>query len=214
MRDGQFGVQPDPRFFLHRVQNPVKGVFLLFVARTHAHHHIAVHLDEAPVAVPGERRVSRHFGEAFHGFVVEAEVENRVHHPGHGVAGAGTDRHQQGIPAGAELLAHLFLDAGHRRRNVAGKRRRILPFVFVIPGANLGADGEAGRHRQSDGGHFREIGALAAERLAHAGVAVGLPAEYVNELVADDGGSGLPGCEGCSHGIPFEKVHFSAVMTP
>ena len=47
------------------------------------HHHIRIHLDEAAVAVIGETLVVRARGEARHGHIVQAEIENRVHHAGH-----------------------------------------------------------------------------------------------------------------------------------
>ena len=45
--------------------------------------HIAVHLDEAAIAVIGEARIARQGREAFNSLVVEAEVENGIHHAGH-----------------------------------------------------------------------------------------------------------------------------------
>ena len=44
----------------------------------------------------------------------------------------------------------------------------------VEVGADLGGDGEAGRHRQAEIGHFGEVRALAAEQIAHVGLALGL----------------------------------------
>jgi hypothetical protein len=41
---------------------------------------------------------------------------------------------------------------------------RIAPAVGVEIGADLGGDGEAGRHRQAEIGHLGEVGALAAEQ--------------------------------------------------
>ena len=100
----------------------MKRIFFLFVARTYAHDHVAVHLDETAIAVPGESRVARYLGESFHGLVVEAEVENRIHHAGHRVPRPGTNRHEQGIAARAELLAHLFLDSRDRCSDIARER--------------------------------------------------------------------------------------------
>jgi hypothetical protein len=42
--------------------------------------------------------------------VVEAEVEDGVHHAGHRRAGAGADGEEQGIVRIAELRAHVALD--------------------------------------------------------------------------------------------------------
>jgi hypothetical protein len=60
-----------------------------------AEHDVGIHLDEAAIAVPGEARVAGRGGEALDAGVVEAEVEDRVHHAGHGDAGAGADGDEQ-----------------------------------------------------------------------------------------------------------------------
>ena len=59
-----------------------------------------------------------------------------------------------------------------------------LPLLLVIEVAGVGGDGEPGRHRQAGVGHLGEAGALAAERVLHRAVAVGLAvAEEVDELL-------------------------------
>jgi hypothetical protein len=60
-------------------------------------HDRAEHLDEAAVAVEGEAAVRRARLEALDCLVVEAEVEDRVHHPGHRELGAGAYRDQQRV---------------------------------------------------------------------------------------------------------------------
>jgi hypothetical protein len=52
-----------------------------------AEDDVGIHLDEAAIAVPGEAGVAAHCGEALDRAVVEAEVEDGVHHAGHGDAG-------------------------------------------------------------------------------------------------------------------------------
>ena len=85
---------------------------VLVGALLHAEDDVAVHLDEAAVAVPREARVAGLGRQRLDGLVVEAEVEDRVHHAGHRVAGAGADRHQQRVLQVAELLAGLLLERG------------------------------------------------------------------------------------------------------
>ena len=56
-------------------------------------------------------------------------------------------------------------------------RLQFLRIGFVVRveiGADRGRDGEAGRHRQAEIGHLGEVGALAAEQIAHARFAFGL----------------------------------------
>ena len=53
----------------------------------------------------------------------------------------------------------------------------IAALVVVKVGADLGADGKSGGHRQADGSHFGKIGTFAAEQFTHACVTVGLLAK-------------------------------------
>jgi hypothetical protein len=66
-----------------------------------------VHGDEAPVRVVGEALVAGLLGEAFHRVVVEAEVEDRVHHPRHREFRSRSHAHQKGVCRIADPLAHL-----------------------------------------------------------------------------------------------------------
>ena len=49
-----------------------------------SHDDVGEHLDKATVAIPGKARVLRLGDKALNGIVVEAQVEDRVHHAGHG----------------------------------------------------------------------------------------------------------------------------------
>jgi hypothetical protein len=46
--------------------------------------------------------------------------------------------------------------------------------VGIVVGADFGGDGEARRHRETDAGHFGQVGTLAAEQGLHGAVAVSL----------------------------------------
>ena len=56
--------------------------------RLHAEHDIAVHLDKAAVGIIGKAFVARRLGEPGNRVGIEAEIEHRVHHAGHGGARA------------------------------------------------------------------------------------------------------------------------------
>ena len=79
-------------------------------------HDLAEHLHEPAVRVVREALVARLLGEALHRVVVEPEVEDGVHHPGHRERRARTHRHEQRIDGVAEALAHLLLRAPRARR--------------------------------------------------------------------------------------------------
>jgi hypothetical protein len=146
---------------------------LLEGAVVEAEDDVGIHLDEAAIAVPGEARIAGDGGEARDGGIVEAEVEDGVHHPRHRHPGAGADRDEQRIGGVAEALAADALDMGKAFRHLGTEAfGKALPFG-VVAGAHLGGDGEAGRHGQADRRHFGEVGALAAEEVPVARLAVG-----------------------------------------
>jgi len=164
-----------------------------------AEHDAAEHLDEAAVAVPGEAFVAGFLRQAFDGFVVEAEIQHGVHHAGHRDAGAGADGDQQRRGGVAEAVADRVLDPLQRLGDLRLEGLGVGFPVGDVERAKLGRDGEAGRDRQADGGHFRQIGALAAEQVAHVGAAfVAAGAEAVDPLAhaATPSFDALAGCAG------------------
>ena len=130
-------------------------------------HHRAVHLDESTVGVPGEARVVRRLAEAFHGHVVQPQVENGIHHPGHRYPCAGADRDQQRLVLVAELQRLGLLQLIKRLVDLPAQVVRVFALVLVERGADLGGEREAWRDRQADAGHLGQVGALAAEQVAH-----------------------------------------------
>ena len=130
-------------------------------------HDIRIHLDEAAIGIIGETRVAGAVGERLDGHVVEAEIEHRIHHARHRGAGAGAHRDEERICVVAEAAAGEPPDMGERRLDGGGEIGGIGLLVRVEIGADFRRDGEARRHRQAEVGHFGEIGALAAEEVAH-----------------------------------------------
>ena len=49
-----------------------------------AKHNVGIHRYEPAIAVVGKAAVATARRQRFHRLIVEAEVEDRVHHPGHG----------------------------------------------------------------------------------------------------------------------------------
>ncbi len=148
----------------------------LEVMMVDAEHDIGIHRDEAAVAVIGEAAVAGFLRQRLDRLVVEAEIEDRVHHARHGGARPRTHRDEQRIGPVAEGLAGEAADFGERGRHLRFERGRIGFVVGVIVGADLGGDGEAGRHRQPEAGHLGEARALAAQQIAHVCLARGLAA--------------------------------------
>ena len=74
--------------FFEFLDDDFERLMILARAFLHSHDDVPVHLEEAPIAVIGEAFVLAAFGEGANRPVVEAEVENGVHHSRHGIAGA------------------------------------------------------------------------------------------------------------------------------
>ena len=86
----------------------VDGV--LEVLAVDVEHGLAEHLDQPPVGVPGEPLVAGLLGQALHRLVRQADVQDGVHHAGHGELRAGPDADQQRVGRVAELAAHRLLE--------------------------------------------------------------------------------------------------------
>ena len=166
------GVVVDAELVLQPLHRLLEGVMLVLVPLLHAHHDVAVHLDEAAVGVVGKAGVAGGSREPLHGLVVEAEVEDRVHHAGHAVAGTGANADQQGVGGRAELLPRLLLHQPHGGGDLVFEALGELLAVLVVVDADLRGDREAGGHGQPDLGHLGKVGSLPAEQRLHGAVAV------------------------------------------
>ena len=171
----QLAVELDAALFLHLVNDDLK------VALGQLHHHVGEHLDEPAVGVIDKTGVVGQLDQALGHRVVDAQVEDGIHHAGHGGAGAGTDGDQQRVGGIAELLAILLFQDGQILQDLLLNLVADFAAVLIILGAGLGRDGEALGHRHAGVGHLGQVGALTAEQLAHVAVAL---AEQVDILFA------------------------------
>ncbi len=163
---GERGVLGHAAFELDVLDDVLEAVMI------DAEHHRAIHLDEAAVAVPGEAGITRGAGETFHRLVVEAEIEDGIHHARHGDPRPRADRDEEGAGGIAERLAAHLLEPGERGAHLLGEAFGIGAVMGVEVGADLGGDGKARRHGKADRRHLGEIGALAPQKLAHLGAAL------------------------------------------
>ena len=164
---GQLGIQLHVALGLHLVDELFK------VLLAHLHDHVGVHLNKPAVGVVGEAGILGLLGKGLHHLVVEAQVEDGVHHAGHGGPGAGADGDQQGVVHVPELLAGHILQLGHIGHDLVLDLGVDGAPVLVVLGAGLGGDGEAPGHRHAQDGHLRQIGPLAAQQLPHGPIALG-----------------------------------------
>ncbi len=117
-------------------------------------------------------RVIGQFGEAFDRHIIQAKVQNGVHHARHRGARARADGNEPRVLGIAELLARDLFGFGERGVDLILDVLGDHLAVRIVAGAGLGGDGEALRNGQADAGHFGEVRALAAQQLAHVGVAL------------------------------------------
>ncbi|CEG08892.1 hypothetical protein BN961_02312 [Afipia felis] len=165
---------------------------ILEVMMLEAEHHIRVHGDEAAIAVIGKAAVVRIRSQRLDRGVVEAKVEDSVHHARHRGPRARAHRDQKRVLGIAELLADNLADGFQRLFDLRLQLLRIAFVVGVEVGADRGRDGEAGRYRKTEIGHLGEIGTLAAEQLTHARLTFGLAvAEQINPFSGFCGGLGV-----------------------
>ena len=136
------------------------------------HNDVGEHLDKAAVAIPGKTRILRLGDKALNRVVVEAQVEDRVHHAGHGERSTRANRHEQRIGGVAELFAAAGLEVGLGGNDliecafgphVAGTR---------VLDTGLAGNGKATGNRQADTAHLGKVCALAAKHEVHGLVAL------------------------------------------
>jgi hypothetical protein len=100
------------------------------------------HLHEAAVGVPREALVAGRGGEALDRLVVEAEVEHRVEHARHRLAGAAPHGYEQRVVLLAKLAPGLLLEPFERGGDLLLRQR----LAVHVADARLGGDREARRH--------------------------------------------------------------------
>ena len=162
---GQLNVLRYALLSLHRVDE------LLEVLLADFHNDVGIHLDKSSVAVISPARVAGLLSHNFNNVLVEAEVEDGIHHARHGCACTGTDGNEKRVLLIAELLAGDLLHLFNVLHNFSLDLIVDAAAVFVILGAGFGGNGEALRNGQAEVRHLSKVCALTAEKLAHARVA-------------------------------------------
>ena len=145
---------------------------LLELVAVDAHDDVAEHLDEAAIAVPREAGVVGLLDEALDGAVVEAEVEDGVHHAGHGHRGARADGDQQRVIVVADLLPHALLEVGTELGDLVERAFRPRVVCIRVLHAGLARNSETRGDGKADVGHLGKVGPLAAQHVFHVGVAL------------------------------------------
>ena len=82
----QFIIQSHTFGVLHLFYNSLKRINIFLVDRFHTQYHITVHLYEPTVRVPCKSGVSGLTDQTFHHFVIQAQIQDSIHHTRHGSA--------------------------------------------------------------------------------------------------------------------------------
>ena len=129
-------------------------------------HHVSKHLDKAPVAVVSKARITGFLCKASGYLIIQAEVENGIHHPRHGYRRARAHRKEQGVFGVTKTCPHLLLN--QIQRNPVFLFEQSGQFVAGLKKLTAGwrGDDESVGYWQPECGHLTEVGALATEQIA------------------------------------------------
>ncbi len=118
------------------------------------------HLLEARPAVGREAQAGRSGRQTPRRLVVEAQIEDRIHHPGHRDGGAGTNRDEERVVGVPEASADALLDGRHVLADLGVEATR--PSAREVRIAGSCGDRKRGRDRQPKvEGHDGKVGCLA-----------------------------------------------------
>ena len=130
-----------------------------------AEHHVGIHRDEAAVAVVGEALVAAPLASASTVSSLRPRLSTVSIMPGIEARAPERTETRSGLSASPKVRPAIRRRARAPPRPRLRAPGRIGAAVVVVVGADLGRDGEAGRHRQAEIGHLGEVGALAAEEV-------------------------------------------------
>ena len=104
----------------------------------HTQHDVRIHGDEAAVAIERKAAIARELGQTFNSVVIQAQIQNRIHHPRHRRPRARAHRHQQRIGGVAEFFACQLFNMANPARDLRIHIFGIGFVIFVIGGADFG----------------------------------------------------------------------------
>ena len=136
-----------------------------------SHRDFAEQLNESTIRIVGEALVAGLFDQAGQRFVVQSQIQNRVHHSRHRHGGTRPDRDQQWVLTGPKCPARRRLQLGDLAPDCRQKLIRQFIRLQVLETC-LGRDDESRRHVDADLSHLTQIRSLAAEQLLVMAVAV------------------------------------------
>ncbi len=164
---GQVGIELRLHLLLASVEEVLELILRDF------ENDVAEHLDEAAVAVVCEPRIAALGHQRLDRLVVQAQIQNGIHHARHGELGAGTHADQQRVLRVAELLAHAALEDAKRLVDLRVDVGRDLTVVVEVDVADFGRNRKTRGDRNAGPAHLSQARALAAKGVFHLSIAVG-----------------------------------------
>ena len=147
----------------------IDELFKIFLSNLH--HDVGIHLDKSAVAVPRPARIARRLCQGLHYFLIQSEIQDGVHHTGHGCSCTGTHGNQKRVLFVPEFLSCHLLQLRHGLHDLAHDLVINLSSILVILGTRLCRHRKALRYRQSQACHLGQVRTLAAQQVPHTSVA-------------------------------------------
>jgi hypothetical protein len=139
---------------------------LIHLSSRMAFGDVREHQHETAIRIVGETLIARGFGQGKDGVIIQAKVQDGVHHARHRLTSAGTNGDQKRHAIfGAEGLAIDFFDFVKMFNDVFPDKIRNLLAGIVVESASFGRDGETSRNVDAGGSHLAETCALASKNV-------------------------------------------------
>ena len=149
----------------------IHHVFELFAVD--AQHNLAEQLYKAAICISCEAWIAGLLSQTLEGLCIETKVQHGVHHPWHGFACAGANRHEQWIACIAELLAGFCFDIFQCLTGLIPQAFRHFLAVLIVRVTCFGGNGEPWRNGNASPGHFAHPSAFATKQFTHGGIPLG-----------------------------------------
>ena len=146
---------------------------LLEVLLADFHNDIGVHLDKSPIAVPCPTGISGFLCDNIYNVLIQTQVQDRVHHTGHGSSCSGTNGNQQRILQIAEFLSGNLFHLADVLVDLLLNLLVDLSAVLIVLSTCFCGNGKSLRHRKTKAGHLCQVCTLAAKKLSHVCVTFG-----------------------------------------
>ncbi|MPM33269.1 hypothetical protein SDC9_79839 [bioreactor metagenome] len=129
-------------------------------------------MDKPPVGIVGKPGIIRQLGDSLNSRIPHAEIQNGVHHAGHGGSGPRAHRDKQRVYGIAELFTGDPLRNLQMLKNLLLNLRSNNLAVLVIFQAGLGCNGEPLRNRHAEVRHFGQVCPFSAQQLPHSAISL------------------------------------------